>query len=266
MNGISSTYIANIYGANSNRGNAPSNTGSTSDSLPFFNDQHNQTQSDDKISFSPQAQSINRNNSESTRTIEGQDDTTQADQKYYSSPGASTPSSETEHLEPQQLQELEKLKSRDLEVRQHEHAHLAVAGQYASGGASFTYEKGPDGAKYAIGGEVPINISEESSPEATILKMQVIKRAALAPASPSSADRAIAAQADAQAAQARQEVSAQQNKDAQGILTSESNLLSPSSPNIVINDGKEPSQSTPEGSTRTSLMIDTYKFVASLAN
>lgn len=268
MNGISSAYIANVYGANNTSSSTPSTNGSTARSQPFFNDQLNQPHLEDKVTLSPQSQSVNPNNSGSTRTVEDQGNTPKADQKDYFSPDKPTPNSNTESLEAKQLQELEKLKSRDLEVRQHEHAHLAVAGQYASGGASFTYQKGPDGTKYAVGGEVPIDISKESSPEATMLKMQVIKRAALAPASPSSADRMIASQADAKAAQARQEINAQQNKDAQGMLSSENIPQSPSSPNIVINDGKElsPVVSTSEGSTRKSLMIDTYKFVASLAN
>jgi hypothetical protein len=105
-----------------------------------------------------------------------------------------------------ELKELQQLKSRDIEVRTHEQAHLSSAGQYAAGGASFTYQNGPDGNRYAVGGEVPIDISREKTPEETIQKMQVIKRAALAPASPSGADRQIAAQASATEAQARQEV------------------------------------------------------------
>lgn len=268
MNGLSNAYIANIYGANYHRIDTSSASGSTSDAKPFFNNQQNQEPPSDKVTISPQAQAITSHETGSRQRITGQNDISKADQENYSSPTQSDPESKTANLNPQQLQELEKLKTRDLEVRQHEHAHLAVAGQYASGGASFTYEKGPDGTKYAVGGEVPIDISKESSPEATILKMQVIKRAALAPASPSSADRMIASQADAKASQARQEINAQQNQDVQGLLSVENNPPSPSSPNIVINDGKEPLPvvSSSEDSTRTSLMIDTYKFIASMAN
>ncbi len=268
MNSISSAYIANVYGANNNSGSATSTSGTASDSQPFFNTQKSQEHTKDKVTFSPQAQSINRNSTESTKAVQDQSNTPQAAQEGNSSSEKSVPSSKTGNLDAQQIKELDKLQSRDLEVRQHEHAHLAVAGQYASGGASFTYQKGPDGTKYAVGGEVPIDISKESSPEATILKMQVIKRAALAPASPSSADRMIASQADAKAAQARQEVSAQQNKDTQGMLSAENTPSSPTSPNIVINDGKElsPVISSSEDSTRTSLMIDTYKSIASMAN
>jgi len=113
---------------------------------------------------------------------------------------------ETTNLNQQELQQLQQLKQRDTEVRNHEQAHLSAAGRYARGGASFTYQKGPDGASYAIGGEVGIDVSKESNPEATIAKMQTIKRAALAPADPSGADKRIAAQANAKEAQARQEL------------------------------------------------------------
>lgn len=113
---------------------------------------------------------------------------------------------ETKNLDQQELKQLQKLKHRDAEVRTHEQAHLSAAGRFAKGGASFTYQKGPDGASYAIGGEVGIDVTKESSPEATITKMQAVKRAALAPGNPSGADKRIAAQASAKESQARQEL------------------------------------------------------------
>jgi len=92
-------------------------------------------------------------------------------------------------------QQIGKLAARDRDVRAHEAAHTSIGGQYA-GGASFTLEEGPDGVSYAVGGEVPIDISAvPDDPEATIRKMQTVQRAALAPADPSSADRSVAAQA-----------------------------------------------------------------------
>lgn len=109
-------------------------------------------------------------------------------------------------LSVEDLKLLNTLKKRDREVRAHEQAHLSVAGQYASGAASFTTEKGPDGKSYATGGKVPIDISSENSPEATIAKMRTVKRAALAPANPSPADRMIAAAASAKESQARKEL------------------------------------------------------------
>lgn len=115
------------------------------------------------------------------------------------------PSTGSQHLSAEDLQQLKKLKARDSEVRAHEQAHLSTAGRYAKGTASFTLQKGPDGNSYAIGGEVGIDLSSESTPEETIEKMRTIRRAALAPASPSGADRRIAGQASVKEARARQE-------------------------------------------------------------
>ena len=101
--------------------------------------------------------------------------------------------------------QVQKLKKRDREVRAHEHAHMAAGAGVVQGGASFTYQRGPDGRNYAVGGEVKIDTSAESDPDQTIRKMQQVKRAALAPAEPSGTDRAVAAQAGKVEAQARQE-------------------------------------------------------------
>ncbi len=109
-------------------------------------------------------------------------------------------------LTPAEEQVVQQLQKRDREVKSHELAHLASAGQYARGGPSYSYQLGPDGQRYAIGGEVPIDISKESTPEQTIQKMEVVRSAAMAPAQPSSADRSIAAAAAAMEAQARQEI------------------------------------------------------------
>lgn len=126
-------------------------------------------------------------------------------QQTSSAPGADSVEDQTSNLSEEELRQLQKLKARDAEVRTHEQAHLSVAGSYAKGSASFTMQKGPDGNSYAVGGEVGIDLGAESTPEATIEKMRTIRRAALAPANPSGADRRIAAQASAKEAQARQE-------------------------------------------------------------
>jgi hypothetical protein len=108
------------------------------------------------------------------------------------------------------------LQDRDREVKTHEMAHLASAGQYARGGPNYSYQQGPDGRRYAVGGEVPIDVSQEKTPEETIQKMQAVKRAALAPADPSSTDRSIAASATSLESQARQELQSEQANPAQG--------------------------------------------------
>lgn len=111
-----------------------------------------------------------------------------------------------ERFTEQEQAKIEELKERDREVVTHELAHANAGGQYA-GSPSYTYETGPDGVKYAVAGEVPIDTSKVAGdPQATIAKAAQIKRAALAPAEPSGQDRKVAAQADRMAAEARQEV------------------------------------------------------------
>ncbi|WP_193180294.1 putative metalloprotease CJM1_0395 family protein [Nisaea sediminum] len=110
------------------------------------------------------------------------------------------------------------LKQRDAEVRRHEQAHKAVGGQYA-GSISYTYQAGPDGRRYAVGGEVPIDASPiPGDPEATIRKLEQVRSAALAPAEPSGADRAVASQATQGIQQARAE-QAQQSAEELRDLT-----------------------------------------------
>ena len=100
----------------------------------------------------------------------------------------------------------------DRAVRAHEQAHLAAAGGLARG-VSFSYTTGPDGKQYAVGGEVSIDTSPVSGdPQATIQKAQQVRAAASAPANPSGQDRAVAAQAAAIEAAARQELAAQQQE------------------------------------------------------
>jgi hypothetical protein len=108
-------------------------------------------------------------------------------------------------LNEEQKQQVKELKKRDGEVKSHEQAHMASGGGLVQGGASFEYQNGPDGRMYAVGGEVKIDMSPERTPEATIRKMQQVRRAALAPAEPSGTDRAVAAQASQIEAQARME-------------------------------------------------------------
>lgn len=92
-----------------------------------------------------------------------------------------------------QLSVIEKLQSRDHQVRAHEMAHVSAGGQYVTSGVNFTYQKGPDGTMYAVGGEVGIDLSPiANNPQATITKMMVVRNAALAPSDPSPQDRAVA--------------------------------------------------------------------------
>jgi len=113
---------------------------------------------------------------------------------------------EIKQLSEHEQQQLDELKARDREVRTHEQAHQSRGGQHA-GSASFTFQTGPDGQRYAVGGEVPVDMSEvNDNPEATLEKMIQVQQAALAPAEPSSQDRQVAAEAGQKAAQAMREL------------------------------------------------------------
>ena len=82
----------------------------------------------------------------------------------------------------QQQLEIADLVQRDREVRTHEQAHAAVGGQYA-GSPTYSFKRGPDGQRYAVSGEVGIDTAAvPNDPEATLRKMEVVLRAALAPA------------------------------------------------------------------------------------
>ncbi|WP_338242514.1 putative metalloprotease CJM1_0395 family protein [Maricaulis maris] len=125
--------------------------------------------------------------------------------------------------------QVDALKARDREVRAHERAHQAAGGSHA-GAASYTFQKGPDGRAYAVGGEVPIDASEvKGDPQATIEKMQQVKAAALAPAEPSGQDRKVAALADAKISQARAELNRRKGEDGgEGEATAPGEKLQPS--------------------------------------
>ncbi|BBN82810.1 hypothetical protein PA25_27950 [Pseudoalteromonas sp. A25] len=135
-----------------------------------------------------------------------------------------------ENEEKVKQQEIQELKARDQEVRMHEQAHARVGGQYA-GSPSYEYQRGPDGNNYAVGGEVMIDVAEiPGDPQQTIDKMQTVRAAALAPAEPSGADRAIAADATqkltaAQAELAKQRISGDDEQSRSGVATYQTRRL-----------------------------------------
>ncbi len=116
-------------------------------------------------------------------------------------------------LTPEEKKQVEDLKKIDQEVKTHERAHMAAGSGLTIGGANFEYQRGPDGKMYAVGGEVKIDTSRENNPEATIRKMQKVRRAALAPAQPSATDRNVAAQASQIEAQARVDLAQQKSEE-----------------------------------------------------
>lgn len=116
-------------------------------------------------------------------------------------------------LSDEEKQQVAELKKRDAEVRRHEQAHAAAGGQYA-GAPSYSFQRGPDGRSYAVGGSVPIDTAAiPGDPQATVRKMQRVQRAALAPADPSSQDRSIAARAASQKIQAQAEAAAERTEE-----------------------------------------------------
>lgn len=137
----------------------------------------------------------------------------EADRDANSSTRAGEPELSPREQRQQQL-EIADLVQRDREVRTHEQAHAAVGGQYA-GAPTYSFKRGPDGQRYAVSGEVSIDTAPvPNDPEATLRKMEIVLRAALAPIEPSPQDLRVAALAQAQAAQARVELAEQRREEA----------------------------------------------------
>ncbi|QYJ92172.1 hypothetical protein K0I31_10945 [Shewanella spartinae] len=112
--------------------------------------------------------------------------------------GKDAPGDESRSQDPElarQEAELKELSRRDAEVRAHEQAHASVGGTFARS-PSFKYEQGSDGRRYAVDGEVAIDISSvPGDPLATLNKMKQVYAAAMAPATPSMADIRVASEA-----------------------------------------------------------------------
>jgi hypothetical protein len=164
------------------------------------------------------ASSADVNGSQGAEQQEAQNQTSTAEEQGDSSQDSASQKDDQAQREADQIQQrqeqqqkqdldiIRQLSQRDNEVRAHEQAHSSVGGQYA-GSAQYSYQRGPDGVNYAVGGEVPIDTGViNGDPRATLEKMQIVQRAALAPAEPSSQDRRVAALASQQASQARAEI------------------------------------------------------------
>lgn len=165
-------------------------------------EQDNKTISDEQSSQQEQQssqQSPEQTNSQATNNTDSKE-----------SNGDKPLDKELDFVEQQQVAEL---KRRDLEVRSHEQAHSAAGGA-ATGSPSFSFEVGPDGKRYAVDGEVAVDLSTvEGNPRATIAKMQKVYSAALAPANPSVQDTRVANSAAQLIAQAQSELLALQLDD-----------------------------------------------------
>lgn len=127
-------------------------------------------------------------------------------------------SASTNELTPEEQEMVKELQARDTEVRAHEAAHQAAGGGL-TGGANFTYQRGPDGRMYAIGGEVSISFKEGSTPQETVQIARQVQAAAMAPADPSPQDHAVAASARVMEMKAQQQIAKEAQEEATGKET-----------------------------------------------
>ncbi len=112
-------------------------------------------------------------------------------------------------------QVIRELENRDKEVRTHEMAHAAVGGAF-TGSPSYSFQIGPDGKKYAVEGEVSVDLTPvPGDPKETIAKMKKVQAAALAPAQPSAQDVRVAASASNIILEAQAELLAASAEDAE---------------------------------------------------
>jgi hypothetical protein len=151
-------------------------------------------------------------------------------------------------LTPDEEKIVSELRSRDAEVRSHESAHMAAGGGLTSG-MSLSYQVGPDGKRYAVGGEVSIDASPGNTPEETVLKAQRIRAAALAPAEPSAQDRSVAARAGQMETDARGKLRLQRAAELRDTLQGlqpgeESDGFPPKTVTLGEVEGLEPESST----------------------
>ncbi len=176
-------------------------------------------QNNEQIDFSAIQEQAEKDATTITERNEGESDPRQPDQDEETSYQADGEDS-SEHSNPLEefahQQEIRQLQNRDQEVRSHERAHDAVGGAY-TGAPSYSFQVGPDGNKYAVSGEVSVDLSPiQGDPRATIAKMQKVRSAALAPANPSVQDTRVASSAQSIISQAQKQL-AQQSIDSANL-------------------------------------------------
>lgn len=144
----------------------------------------------------------------------------EATREQASTTGKQDTGTDGQPLDAADQRKVDELKKRDQEVRTHEQAHVAAGGNLVQGGISFSYQMGPDGKRYAVGGEVQIDTSEGRTPEETVRKMQRVRSAALAPQQPSSQDLQVAGQAAQKEMMARMQMASAQEQERDQAYTS----------------------------------------------
>ncbi|OLU34166.1 hypothetical protein BVH03_03095 [Pseudomonas sp. PA15(2017)] len=188
-----------------------------------------------RASFAPVAAGAETDSSKAPTSQEEQDkpQDSSADGAASGQPGEPRTAQEEQKL---QLV-ISELANRDREVRAHEQAHAAVGGVHA-GAPTYTYTQGPDGKRYAAGGEVSLDVGAVANdPQATLTKMEIVIRAALAPAEPSAQDRSVASQAQAQMAVARAELAAMQRGEGEaGKASADEDAEKSDDPSVTSDD------------------------------
>jgi len=89
---------------------------------------------------------------------------------------------------------VEKFRSKDAEIRTHEQIHASIG--HTTTPISYSYQQGPDGKMYAIGGSVRLDTSIPDDPKAAAFKLDILQKAASGPVYMSGADGAIASQSN----------------------------------------------------------------------
>jgi SprA family protein len=199
-----------------------------------------------------QEDTTNLQDPETGQTTDGKSDPGHTEQTAQNDQGGlaqSQESSEKEEdpdgdgLDEAEEKQVDDLSKRDREVKAHEQAHARAGGAHA-GAPSYTFQQGPDGKRYAVGGEVQIDTGKEKTPEATIRKMQVVLRAATAPADPSSQDMKVAQQARSQLSEAQGQLRQQNAEELSGDGEEEATSSeSGSTPDLAAATGEVPEAS-----------------------
>ena len=119
-------------------------------------------------------------------------------------------------LSPDEERLVRDLQARDSEVKMHESAHQSAGGGMV-GAASYTYQQGPDGKMYAIGGQVSISSGVSSNPKEAIANARQIVSAAMAAGDPSPQDFAVASSAKMMQIKAEQKIIKEDQEKSMGL-------------------------------------------------
>jgi len=171
-----------------------------------------------------------------------------------------TQSNELNVDEKRQVAELQRM---DRDIRSAQQMRLSQGAGVVKSGVQYEFERGPDGALYVIGAKVSIDTSKAATPEETIKKMARAKAAANA-GNASIEDRRIAANADAIAADAKQELAKKHHQEiTKDILDSSESAAGPyskSDAHLEASIGfQEAADSDPEADTPVENLLDFNK-------